>query len=40
MQSHNLGKKSAKRKRAFSRDIPVSKADTREVKKLFGGNVS
>ena len=39
MQSHNLGKKSAKRKRAFSRNLPVSEADTREVKKLFGGNV-
>ncbi|HET9675741.1 MAG TPA: bL35 family ribosomal protein [Gaiellaceae bacterium] len=39
MQSHNLGKKSAKRKRAFTRDQPVSPADTREVKKLFGGKV-
>ena len=39
MQSHNLGKKSAKRKRAFTRDQPVAKADTHEVKKLFGGNV-
>ena len=39
MQSHNLGKKSAKRKRAFTRDQPVSAADTREVKKLFGGRV-
>jgi large subunit ribosomal protein L35 len=39
MQSHNLGKKSAKRKRAFTQDQPVSPADTREVKKLFGGRV-
>jgi large subunit ribosomal protein L35 len=37
MQSHNLEKKSAKRRRAFSRDVPVSAADTRQVKKLFGG---
>ena len=37
MQSHNLEKKSAKRRRAFSRDQPVSPADTRQVKKLFGG---
>ena len=37
MQSHNLEKKSAKRRRAFSRDVPVSPADTRQVKKMFGG---
>jgi large subunit ribosomal protein L35 len=36
MRSHNLEKKSAKRKRGFRRDEPVSPADTREVRKLFG----
>ena len=39
MQSHNLEKKSAKRRRAFRRDQPISPADTREVKKLFGGGI-
>jgi ribosomal protein L35 len=39
MQSHNLGKKSAKRKRAFGKDIPVSPADARQIKKLFPGKV-
>ena len=36
MKSHNLEKKSSKRKRAFRRDQPVSPADTRSVRKLFG----
>jgi large subunit ribosomal protein L35 len=36
MQSHNLEKKSAKRKRAFRRDQPVDGADAREVKRLLG----
>jgi large subunit ribosomal protein L35 len=36
MKSHNLEKKSAKRKRAFSNDQPVSAQDTREVKRLLG----
>ena len=36
MKSHNLEKKSAKRKRAFSSDQPVSAQDTREVKRLLG----
>ena len=36
MKSHNLEKKSAKRKRAFRRDQPVEGADTREVKRLLG----
>ena len=36
MKSHNLEKKSAKRKRRFRRDQPVHKADVREVKKLLG----
>ena len=37
MQSHNLEHKSSKRKRAFRKDQPLSKADRRQVKKLFGG---
>ena len=36
MKSHNLEKKSAKRKRAFGQDHPVAKADDREVRKLLG----
>ena len=36
MKSHNLEKKSQKRKRAFRRDQPVAGADTREVKRLLG----
>jgi large subunit ribosomal protein L35 len=36
MRSHNLGKKSAKRKRAFRRDQPVAGSDSREVKRLLG----
>jgi large subunit ribosomal protein L35 len=36
MRSHNLGKKSAKRKRAFRRDQAVDGADAREVKRLLG----
>ena len=37
MKSHYLSKKSAKRKRRFRRDQPLSPADTREVKRLLGG---
>ena len=36
MKSHNLEKKSQKRKRAFRRDHPVDGADAREVKRLLG----
>jgi large subunit ribosomal protein L35 len=36
MRSHNLGKKSAKRKRAFRRDQAVDASDAREVKRLLG----
>ena len=36
MKSHNLEKKSAKRKRAFGRDHPVDGKDAREVKRLLG----
>ena len=36
--SHILEKKSPKRKRAFGLDIPVAKADRKNVTKLLGGN--
>ena len=36
MKSHNLEKKSAKRKRDFSNDQAVARADAREVNKLLG----
>jgi large subunit ribosomal protein L35 len=36
MQSHNLEKKSAKRKRDFSRPESVAKADVKEARKLLG----
>jgi large subunit ribosomal protein L35 len=36
MKSHNLEKKSAKRKRDFANDAPVSKADVPALKKLLG----
>jgi large subunit ribosomal protein L35 len=36
MQSHNLEKKSAKRKRAFRSDQAVSGADAREVRRMLG----
>jgi large subunit ribosomal protein L35 len=35
-QSHNLEHKSPKRKRAFSKDLPVAPANIRTVKKLLG----
>ena len=35
-QSHNLGHKSPKLKRAFSKDLPVAPADTARVAKLLG----
>ena len=35
MQSHNLEHKSAKRKRAFTRDQPLSEQDAREVRRLL-----
>ena len=35
-QSHNLEHKSPKRKRAFSKDLPVAPANLRTVKKLLG----
>ena len=36
MKSHLLEKKSAKRKRSFRKDTPLSPADRRQVKKLLG----
>jgi large subunit ribosomal protein L35 len=36
MQSHNLEKKSAKRRRAFTSDHSVDESDVREVKRLLG----
>jgi large subunit ribosomal protein L35 len=36
MQSHNLEKKTAKRRRAFTRDHSVDESDVREVKRLLG----
>ena len=36
MQSHNLEHKSAKRKRAFDKDIVVAKVDAPRLKKLLG----
>ena len=36
--SHILEKKSPKRKRGFSRDVVVAKADQKTVTKLLGGN--
>ena len=35
-QSHNLEHKSPKRKRAFSKDLPVASANVRTIKKLLG----
>jgi large subunit ribosomal protein L35 len=36
MKSHNLEKKTAKRKRAFRRDHAVEGKDAREVRRLLG----
>jgi large subunit ribosomal protein L35 len=36
MKSHNLEKKSAKRRRTFRRDHAVDGTDTREVRRLLG----
>jgi large subunit ribosomal protein L35 len=37
MTSHNLGKKSAKRKRRLGRPVELTGGDSREVKRLLGG---
>ena len=36
MKSHNLEKKSAKRRRSFRRDQAVAGQDAREVRRLLG----
>lgn len=36
MKSHNLTKKSSKRKRAFGKALGVAKSDVKSVKKLLG----
>ena len=36
MKSHNLEKKSAKRRRGFRRDHDLDGSDVREVKRLLG----
>ena len=36
MKSHNLEKKSQKRKRSFRKDTPVAAGDERSVLKLLG----
>jgi large subunit ribosomal protein L35 len=36
MKSHNLEKKSPKRKRSFRRDAPVHSTNVRTVKKMIG----
>jgi ribosomal protein L35 len=36
MKSHNLQKKSSKRRRGFRRDYEVAGSDARSVKKLLG----
>jgi large subunit ribosomal protein L35 len=37
MKSHNLTKKSPKRKRRFGKDQPVAHANERALKKMFAG---
>ena len=36
MQSHNLTKKTSKRKRGFRKDTPVAAADSGNVKQMLG----
>jgi ribosomal protein L35 len=37
MKSHNLEKKSSKRRRGFRKDYEVAPSDTKSVKKLLRG---
>jgi large subunit ribosomal protein L35 len=37
MKSHNLTKKSSKRKRGFRKDTPVAGVDVKEVLQMLGG---
>jgi ribosomal protein L35 len=36
MKSHNLEKKSSKRRRGFRKDYEVARSDTKSIKKLLG----
>ena len=36
MKSHNLEKKTAKRRRGFRRDIPAEGVEAKEVRRLLG----
>jgi large subunit ribosomal protein L35 len=36
MKSHNLTKKTSKRKRRFSKDQPVDRSNERALKQMFG----
>ena len=38
MKSHLLEKKSPKKKRGFSKDVPLHKSNVKSVKKLLGMN--
>ena len=40
MKSHNLEKKSSKRKRGFRKDVPVDGANARAVRQMLGGRKS
>jgi large subunit ribosomal protein L35 len=37
MKSHNLTKKSSKRKRGFRKEYPVDESNVRTIKQLLGG---
>jgi large subunit ribosomal protein L35 len=37
MKSHNLTKKTSKRKRGFRKDTPVAEANAKAVRQMFGG---
>jgi len=39
MKSHNLTKKTSKRKRAFDKNFPVDPSNVRALKKLLPGRV-
>jgi large subunit ribosomal protein L35 len=37
MKSHNLTKKTSKRKRGFRKDAPVAEANTKALRQMLGG---
>ena len=39
MKSHNLTKKTSKRKRAFDKNLPVDESNVRALRKLLPGRV-